>query len=61
MSLTDAWMDWKAWFTSLPPEFVFLLALPLLVVLAAFLKHWLTRPPSDRGLDRNEARKTSMT
>jgi len=46
MSLTDAWTDWKEWLLSLSPEFAFLLALPFMVALAAFLKWWLTRPRS---------------
>lgn len=61
MSLIDAWLNWKEWFASLSPEFVFLLALPFLVVLAAGLKYWLTRPPAGRVSGRTGPRPTSLT
>ena len=35
--LKDLWLDWTAWWATVTPEFAFLLALPLMVVVAAII------------------------
>lgn len=44
-------LDWAAWWASVPPEFAFLLGLPVLVALAGAIGAWRERRPRGGTLD----------